>query len=50
MNIGVRMEDETFDRLYDNAANRHPKGHVSVEAMRNVLDEAQAIHMQLLKY
>ncbi|ELU02812.1 hypothetical protein CAPTEDRAFT_212959 [Capitella teleta] len=50
MNIGVRMEDETFDRLHDNAVNRHPKGHVSVEAMRNVLDEAQALHMEKIKY
>ena len=44
------MDGVTFERLYDNAANRHPKGHVCVESFRNVLDEAQAIGIEKILY
>ena len=36
------MTLDTFDRAYNLAASLHPKGHVSVETFRNVLDSAQA--------
>ena len=39
--IGVKMTGQTFEDFYDAAAKRHPKGFVSVESFRNVLDELQ---------
>ena len=48
MNIGVQMDGATFERLYDNVANRHPTGHVSVESFRSVLDDAQALTMEAM--
>jgi len=39
--IGVKMPCETFDRLYDIAAEQSPKRQVSVETFRGVLEEAQ---------
>lgn len=42
LNIGLQLDYDTFDRLYDVAASRHPRGLVSVESFRGVLDEAQA--------
>lgn len=40
--IGVQMTGENFEELYNTAAAQHPKGHVSVESFRGVLDEIQA--------
>lgn len=37
------MTGETFENFYDEAAKKHPKGFVSVESFRNVLDERQAL-------
>ena len=44
--IGVKMTCETFDRLYDIAAEQSPLRHVSVDTFRGVLEQAQeaAIH------
>lgn len=36
------MTGENFEELYNTAAAQHPKGHVSVESFRGVLDEIQA--------
>lgn len=41
-NIGVQMTGEMFTQVYNTAANQHPKGHVSVESFRGVLDDIQA--------
>lgn len=49
-NIGLQMDGATFERLYDNAANRHPRGHVSVESFRHVLDESQALGFETQPY
>ena len=35
------MTGEQMENAYRLAAANHPKGHVSVEAFRNVLDEIQ---------
>ncbi|XP_071100743.1 EF-hand domain-containing family member B-like [Haliotis cracherodii] len=40
--VGVHMPGETFESVWRCAADRHPKGHVSLEAFRNVLDDIQA--------
>ncbi|KAM3928615.1 EF-hand domain-containing family member B [Leptodactylus fuscus] len=40
-NIGVKIPDNTFEELWKLAAIRHPKGEVSVETMRSVLDDVQ---------
>jgi len=40
-NIGVKMLCETFDRLYDIAATQSPKGHVSVDSFRGVMEQVQ---------
>ncbi|XP_013406172.1 EF-hand domain-containing family member B-like [Lingula anatina] len=45
-NIGVKMTLDTFDDLWKMASQRHPKGHVSVESFRGVLDEIQAAQLQ----
>lgn len=36
------MTGENFEDLYNTAASQHPKGHVSVESFRGVLDDIQA--------
>ncbi|XP_067933716.1 EF-hand domain-containing family member B-like [Watersipora subatra] len=41
-NVGVQMTLQEFDDIYDEAAKRHPKGNVSVEAFRGILDEIRA--------
>ena len=41
-NIGVQMTGNVFEQVYDNAAKQHPKGDVSVESFRAVLDDIQA--------
>jgi hypothetical protein len=48
-NIGVCMTGQTFDEIWEVAASRHPRGEVSVESFRNVLDLCQAnqVHMEL---
>ncbi|XP_072269550.1 EF-hand domain-containing family member B [Pyxicephalus adspersus] len=38
-NIGVHIPDNHFETLWDMAAKRHPKGEVSVETIRSVLDD-----------
>ncbi|XP_070570083.1 EF-hand domain-containing family member B-like [Ptychodera flava] len=40
--LGVQMEDDTFDKIWEAAASRNERGHVSVESFRHVLDEVQA--------
>ncbi|XP_059165045.1 EF-hand domain-containing family member B-like [Physella acuta] len=40
-NIGVRLTGEELDKVYKMASQTHPKGHVSVESFRNILDEIQ---------
>lgn len=45
--IGVKMTGETFEHFYDLAAKKHPKGFVSVESFRNVLDELQATKVEI---
>ncbi|XP_075684731.1 EF-hand domain-containing family member B [Rhinoderma darwinii] len=37
-NIGVNIPDNTFEELWKLAAKRHPKGEVSIETIRSVLD------------
>lgn len=36
------MTGEMFEQVYNTAANQNPKGHVSVESMRGVIDDIQA--------
>lgn len=48
--VGVQMTGETFENFYKAAADKHPKGHVSVESFRNVLDELQAYDVQTKKH
>lgn len=36
------MTLQQFDEIYDEAARRHPKGTVSVESFRSILDEIRA--------
>ncbi|KAL3855117.1 hypothetical protein ACJMK2_014346 [Sinanodonta woodiana] len=43
--IGVQMTGQTMEDLYRAAAAKHPKGHVSVESFRNILDEIQAVQV-----
>lgn len=45
-NIGVLMTGETLETLYKQVASEHPKGHVSVESFRNILDEILAAKVQ----
>ena len=45
-NSGVRLTRDTFDDVYRTAATLNDQGHVSVEAFRNVLDEAHAINLK----
>ncbi|XP_067907555.1 EF-hand domain-containing family member B [Heterodontus francisci] len=40
-NVGVNMSKETFEEVWQRAAMKHPKGEVSVETFRDVLDEIQ---------
>jgi len=40
--MNVNMTLQQFDDLYDEASRRHPRGDVSVESFRNVLDEIRA--------
>ena len=47
---GVQMTGETFENFYKAAADKHPKGHVSVESFRNVLDELQASDVESKKH
>lgn len=49
-NIGVLLTGETFENLYQSAAKLHPKGFVSVEAFRAVLDDLQATKIQLCQH
>lgn len=37
--MNVHMTGDIFETLYKEIASQHPKGHVSVEAFRNALDE-----------
>ncbi|XP_060681497.1 EF-hand domain-containing family member B isoform X1 [Hemiscyllium ocellatum] len=39
--VGVNISKETFEEVWKRAAMKHPKGEVSVETFRNVLDEIQ---------
>ena len=48
--VGVQMTGETFENFYKAAADKHPKGHVSVESFRSVLDELQAHDVQTKKH
>lgn len=41
------MTGETFENFYDIAAKKHPKGFVSVESFRNVLDELEATKVEI---
>ncbi|KAG9476173.1 hypothetical protein GDO78_002976 [Eleutherodactylus coqui] len=41
-NIGVNIPDNAFEELWKLAAKRHPKGEVSVETMRSVLDDVHS--------
>ncbi|XP_072009751.1 EF-hand domain-containing family member B isoform X1 [Engystomops pustulosus] len=41
-NIGINIPDNTFEELWKLAAKRHPRGEVSVETMRSVLDDMQS--------
>ncbi|XP_052815590.1 EF-hand domain-containing family member B-like [Mya arenaria] len=43
---GIQMTGETFLNFYDTAAQRHPKGFVSVESFRSVMDELQATRVR----
>ncbi|CAN2389757.1 family [Pristimantis euphronides] len=40
-NVGVNIPNNTFEELWELAAKRHPKGEVSVETMKSVLDDVQ---------
>ncbi|XP_071502668.1 EF-hand domain-containing family member B-like [Diadema antillarum] len=44
-NIGVEMDQDTFQKLWSLAASRSDRGQVSVESFRNVLDEVQAMQL-----
>ena len=48
--VGVQMTGETFENFYKAAADKHPKGHVSVESFRNVMDELQAYAVETKKH
>ena len=41
-NTGIKMTGETFENFYNFAAKKHPKGFVSVESFRSVLDDLEA--------
>ena len=45
-NTGLQLDYDTFDNLYQVAASKHPRGFVSVEGFRAVLDEAQATNLK----
>ncbi|XP_038047870.1 EF-hand domain-containing family member B-like [Patiria miniata] len=40
--VGVQMDNDTFQKLWEIATSRSDKGQVSVESFRSVLDEVQA--------
>ena len=46
VNTGLQLDYDTFENLYQLAASRHPRGFVSVEGFRNVLDAAQATQLK----
>ncbi|KAL4217128.1 hypothetical protein ACF0H5_023582 [Mactra antiquata] len=46
-NVGVKMTGETLENFYDMAAKKHPKGYVSVESFRSILDEAMASKVEI---
>ncbi|XP_060225640.1 EF-hand domain-containing family member B isoform X2 [Meriones unguiculatus] len=46
-NIGVNLSEEEFENVWNLASKKHWKGEVSVETIRNVLDELQ--HMDRVK-
>ncbi|XP_022098378.1 EF-hand domain-containing family member B-like isoform X2 [Acanthaster planci] len=41
--VGVQMDNDTFQKLWEVASSRADNGQVSVESFRSVLDEVQAI-------
>jgi hypothetical protein len=45
-NIGVEMNCETFDKLYEVASQQSPHGQVSVDTFRGIMEQAQeeAVH------
>ncbi|KAM8967084.1 EF-hand domain-containing family member B [Pelodytes ibericus] len=45
-NIGVSMPDQNFDELWSLASKTHPKGEVSIETMRNVLNSIDTAQKQ----
>jgi hypothetical protein len=46
-NTGVKMTGETFENLFNFAAKKHPKGFVSVESFRSVLDDLEAAKIEI---
>ncbi|XP_075067366.1 EF-hand domain-containing family member B [Mixophyes fleayi] len=44
-NTGVNIPDNTFEELWRMASKIHPKGEVSLETIRNLLDDMQATPM-----
>ncbi|XP_039075644.1 EF-hand domain-containing family member B [Hyaena hyaena] len=40
-NIGVKLSDEEFENVWNLASKKHHRGEVSIETIRNVLDELQ---------
>ena len=44
------MTGQSLEDIYDAAARRHPKGFVSVESFRNILDELQANEVECGKH
>ncbi|XP_007895767.2 EF-hand domain-containing family member B isoform X1 [Callorhinchus milii] len=43
--MGVDLPKESFDQVWELAAQKHPEGKVCVETFRNVLDEMQASYI-----
>lgn len=41
------MTGETLENFYDMAAKKHPKGYVSVESFRGILDEEMATKVKI---
>ena len=48
-NTGVQMSDETFQQVWEVAAQDNPDGQCSVESFRSVLDACQALDIQQRK-
>ncbi|KAK2193405.1 hypothetical protein NP493_13g06020 [Ridgeia piscesae] len=44
-NVGVEMDSDTFQKIYVEAASRHPGCEVSIESFRMVMDEMQGIEI-----